>query len=98
MKKIEAKLWPVEGKQCFKEIWPSDLDFNPYMTQIQTWPRYYQVKHSGIVLWRLKQNCGFQGAHKVLMKFNLVFDLARRIFELGQDVLKSNIQAEFYED
>ena len=27
--KIEANLWPLEGKQSFKEIWPSDLDFEP---------------------------------------------------------------------
>ena len=27
--KTEAKLWPVEGEQGFKPIWPSDLGFNP---------------------------------------------------------------------
>ena len=27
--KIEAKLWPLRGEQGFKEIWPSDLVFNP---------------------------------------------------------------------
>ena len=30
--KIEARLWPLEGEQGFKEIWPSDLVFD------QTWP------------------------------------------------------------
>ena len=28
----EAKLWPLEGEQGFKEIWPSDLVFD------RTWP------------------------------------------------------------
>ena len=32
MKKIEAKLRPVEAEQWFNEIWPSKLVFNP------TWP------------------------------------------------------------
>ena len=27
--KIEAKLWPLEGEQGFKEIWSSDLVFDP---------------------------------------------------------------------
>ena len=30
--KIDAKLWPLEGEQNFKEIWPSDLVFK------LTWP------------------------------------------------------------
>ena len=30
--KIEEKLWPLEGEQGLKEIWPSDLVFDP------TWP------------------------------------------------------------
>ena len=25
---IEAKLWPLESEQGFKEIWPSDLVFD----------------------------------------------------------------------
>ena len=25
----EAKLWPLEGEQGFKAIWPSELDFDP---------------------------------------------------------------------
>ena len=32
--KIKAKLWPLEGEQGFKEIWPSDLVFD------QTWPMF----------------------------------------------------------
>ena len=32
--KTEEKLWPREGEKCFKEIRPSDLDFNP------TWPKF----------------------------------------------------------
>ena len=27
--KTEAKLWPLEGEQDFKEIWLSDLVFDP---------------------------------------------------------------------
>ena len=32
--KIKAKLWPLEGEQGFKEIWPSDIVFDP------TWPMF----------------------------------------------------------
>ena len=27
--KIEEKLWPLKGEQGFKEIWTSDLLFDP---------------------------------------------------------------------
>ena len=30
--KTETKLWPLESEQGLKEIWPSDLVFDP------TWP------------------------------------------------------------
>ena len=30
--KIETKMWPLESEQRLKEIWPSDLVFDP------TWP------------------------------------------------------------
>ena len=56
--KTEAKLWPVEGEQEFKEILPSGLVFWPDMTHIKAWPWFYPDKHSGKVSWRLKQNCG----------------------------------------
>ena len=49
--KTEAKLWPLEGEQGFKETLPSDLvtsSFWPNMTHIPTWPRYHQDKRSGI--------------------------------------------------
>ena len=55
--KTEAKLRSLEGEQGFKEIWPSDLVFEPDITLIQIWPRNYSDKYSGKVSWRLKQNC-----------------------------------------
>ena len=27
--KIKEKLWPTEGEKDYKEIWPSDLFFDP---------------------------------------------------------------------
>ena len=46
--KIEGKLCPREGEQGFKEIRPSDLVFLTNMTNIQTCPRLYQERYSGI--------------------------------------------------
>ena len=64
--KIKANLWPLEGEQGFKEIWPSSLVFDP------TWPmikldrditkRNILVKHMKIEAkrWPLKGEHDFE--------------------------------------
>ena len=96
--KIEAKMWPLQGEQSFKEIrlWPSSW---PEMTYIRTWLRY-QVKHSGKVSWTLTQLWPLEGEQgfKGIWLSDLDFDPTWPVFELDQDIIKTNILVKFHED
>ena len=67
MKKFETKLWPVEGEQCFKEIWPSDLVFNP------TWPKLEQDIIKSNILAEFNEDWSKTVASRVqtIFKWNL---------------------------
>ena len=70
---IEAKLWPLEGEQGFKEIWPTDLDLiwhNPYSNLTETrqsfWLSFMKIEAK---LWPLEGEQGF----KAIWPSDLVF-------------------------
>ena len=70
--KIEAKLWPLEWEQGFKEIWPSDLVFE------LAWPilKLYRDIVKGIILSKFAEEwtkivC-LDSVHKNFLWFDLL--------------------------
>ena len=60
--KISQKLWSLECSQVFSTIWPTDLVFDQGRS----------IFELDLVWFRLDQNCGLYGVHKVFLCFDLL--------------------------
>ena len=98
--KIEAKLWPLEGEQDFKEIWPSDLGFD------QTWPIFkddWDIIQTNILIkfnedWSKTVPLEGEQGFNEIWPTDLVFDLTWPIFKSDRDIIMSNILVKFHKD
>ena len=98
--KIEAKLWPLEGEQDFKEIWPSDVVFE------LTWPIFNLdldiIQTNTLVKFhedwsKIVASRGWT-RFKEIWPNDLVSELTWPIFNINRDVIRTNILVKICED
>ena len=95
--KISQKMWSLECSQVFSMIWPTDPVFDPGRS----------IFELDQVWWRLDQNCGLYGVHKVFLWFDLLtyfltrddqYSILAKVDKFGTKTVASRVFTRFFHD